>query len=197
MHFGREQSLNIPMYFLKTCLLPPCRNGHVGRACNVDDQTTVKNEAARWTVCSRCGHGPRKWQRPGKRSWWMHMAEPPAFASWYWRTRAWRNSCFPLMCWKQMMSLLPISRLKKLYFLKSFFEEVGDPLSLLVFHVTHRRQHSELLAPAFLPNNLVVFQVVEVRPASNVSVQEHEEHFSDFRYWDLPETVTDWIDQII
>ena len=47
------------------------------------------------------------------------------------------------------------------------------------------------------PDNLVVIQVFEEQRASNVSVEEQEEHLPDVRHWDILETVKDWIDQIL
>ena len=47
------------------------------------------------------------------------------------------------------------------------------------------------------PDNLVVFEVVEVRRASNVDVERLEERHPDVRHWDLHGKVTGWIGQIL
>lgn len=46
------------------------------------------------------------------------------------------------------------------------------------------------------PSYLVVFEVAEEHPASNVDVGELEERLLDVRHWDPRGRVKGWIDQI-
>ena len=47
------------------------------------------------------------------------------------------------------------------------------------------------------PRYLVVFEVAEEHPASNVNVEEQEERLMDVRHWDLHRKTKGWMDQIL
>ena len=47
------------------------------------------------------------------------------------------------------------------------------------------------------PGCLVVFEVAEEHPASNVDVGELAERLLDVRHWDLHVQIKGWIDQIL
>ena len=65
--------------------------------------------------------------------------------------------------------------------------EIQQALLYSRWHIDdHLQEYGHLFS---YPDNLVVLQVVEEHRASNVNVEEQEEH--------LPETVKDWIDQIL
>ena len=65
-------------------------------------------------------------------------------------------------------------------------EEDGDPLSPLVFQVTHRRPPSGIWSTRVpIPTNSLYYEAVEEHHASKVNVGKLEQYLQDIRHRDL------------
>ena len=149
---------------------------------------------------------------PSRKSFlWMQMADPPAFRlfgynvpkSRNWGTRiwiAWKNSSFPWTSWRQMTSLFSASRVKEMCFCSpDNCEDVGDPISPLVFQETHRIPPPGTCAHVFLSNRCgcTFGGWRECRRVANANVDENNEHSQDVHRLHLLATVNDQIEQVL